>query len=594
MILRSLTLTIALLPAGLVGQVATVAPESAEQAPADPADIRGRARDAQAAFERVRLRYAPLRFGSSVGRCDEYVGRFCTTYDEGDWYPRTEAEEVAEARTRLLEDLDALQLAAQDDGWILGQRVWYRADEGDWAGALRAASACGQVEPWWCAALRGFALHGLERYEASLLAFEAALDGMNEETSREWRVPGPAVDRDARRALEAWGELGAEQLSHGLGILWALADPLYLVEGNDRLTAHYARRTVSEIRRDARNPYGLSWSSDLEELTVRHGWELGYERTRSGVSLGRDGATGHKHPEGRDFLPSGEVLTRPAAAEVEDFVSDRIQPRSLYAPVYAPLFLPIESEIAVFPREAGAVIVATVYLPDDTTFHATHDHPRPWLEPGDQADVPDRSGVFALPEGGVSPTAATVADFNAGALLIELPEGAYVLSAESWSPSLRRAGRYRTGLIVEAVTPDVATASDLLLLRGGQAAPTSVEGALPHALVRPRIRSGDRVAIAWELSGLGFRAETLEYAVSVERTDRNVLQRIGGFLGLSDRPRPLALSWQEPAPEIPGPQFRHLDLDLPPLDAGRYEITLTLSTQSRSDVVVTRGFEVLD
>jgi hypothetical protein len=93
---------------------------------------------------------------------------------------------------------------------------------------------------------------------------------------------------------------------------------------------------------------------------------------------------------------------------------------------------------------------------------------------------------------------------------------------------------------------------------------------------------------------LGFRPETLEYAVSVERTDRNVFSRIGDFLGLSDRPQPLALSWDEQGPGEPGHQFRYLDLDLPELDRGEYEIALTLRTRGRSEVVSTRHFEVVD
>ena len=33
-----------------------------------------------------------------------------------------------------------------------------------WGGAVEAARACGGADPWWCAALEGFALHGDGRY----------------------------------------------------------------------------------------------------------------------------------------------------------------------------------------------------------------------------------------------------------------------------------------------------------------------------------------------------------------------------------------------------------------------------------------------
>jgi hypothetical protein len=336
----------------------------------------------------------------------------------------------------------------------------------------------------------------------------------------------------------------------------------------------------------------MGWSDDLEELTVRHGWELGWERTRSTLTGGRDGAIGHKHPEGRDYMPAGRALREPVAATPEDLAAGRREPRSLYAPDYAPVLLPMEAEVAVFPRGDHALLVATSFLPEDTTWHATHDHPKPWLEPGDQAGMPDRIGLFALPVAGGEAIGTDAMGSSEGALILDVPSGDYVLSIESWSPERRRAGRSRMGIRVIRAPNDIATASDLLLLRGGDRPPESLEEALPLALLRPTIRSGDALAIAWEISGLGFRRETLQYALSVERTDRNVLRRLGEFFRLATRSKPLELAWQEPAPDRPQTQFRHLALDLPELDPGHYQITLTLSTEARSDVVVTRNFEV--
>jgi hypothetical protein len=73
-----------------------------------------------------------------------------------------------------------------------------------------------------------------------------------------------------------------------------------------------------------------------------------------------------------------------------------------------------------------------------------------------------------------------------------------------------------------------------------------------------------------------------------------VLRRIGQFFGLADAPRPLGLSWEEPAPGEPGVLFRYLALDLPRLDEGRYEILLVLRTSDRSDAVTRATFEVRD
>ena len=99
-------------------------------------------------------------------------------------------------------------------------------------------------------------------------------------------------------------------------------------------------------------------------------------------------------------------------------------------------------------------------------------------------------------------------------------------------------------------------------------------------------------AVGWEVAGLGFRTETLGFEVSVVRTDRGVLSRVGSFLGLSKPAPPLTLSWEEASPDGPGHAFHYLNLDLPPLEDGRYQIRLVLRTADRSDAVSYLDFEV--
>lgn len=560
---------------------------------ADPGDVLGNARSAQARFERLRERHLPFTFASAGGECDEVVGRLCTWYGEGEWRPTPDPEEVVALRDELLAELDSLQRLSPSQSWIAGQRVWYRAEGGDWEGALDTARGC-EAEAWWCAALAGFALHGLERYEEAEETFRRALEEMDPERAREWRLLESVVDGDVHDTLEDVAREHPDSLGARLGWLWRLADPLYLVDGNDRRTAHYARWTVATLKDEARNPFRMRWGDDLEELTVRHGWELGWERSPSRALGGPFSITGHKHPEARELMPSERALSEPASTGPDEFLADRRRPRSLYAPPYAPVIMPLEGQLAVFRRVDRVRLVATAFLPEDTSFHAEHDHERPWMEPGDQARMPDRAGLFAVPVGGGRAASDVLTGSAEGALLLDLPPGDYVVSVESWSPELRRAGRLRRGLRLEAVPPDVAALSDLLLLEGGLPAPTSLEEALRAALLRARVRPGEPVAIAWEVAGLGFRPEILRFEVSVERTDRNVFRRIGQFFGLADRPASLALSWEEPGPLTPTPHFRHLDLALPELEPGDYEITLTLTTTGRSEVVARQAFEVVE
>ena len=95
----------------------------------------------------------------------------------------------------------------------------------------------------------------------------------------------------------------------------ALADPLYLVPGNDRLAAHYARKTSIRIREQAANPYGLDWERDLEQLVIRYGNEVGWERGQGDPGAGGlVGDTRHiigrQHPRESPVRPSAAVRCR--------------------------------------------------------------------------------------------------------------------------------------------------------------------------------------------------------------------------------------------------------------------------------------------
>jgi hypothetical protein len=560
----------------------------------DPGDVRGAARAAQARYEIRRTRHLPRSFGGSSGPCDETVGRFCSWYGEGNWVPEPEAPEIDVLRSALLAELDSLQAHAPGDGWILGQRVWYRAERGQWTEALGVASSCGPPqETWWCSALTGLALHGLGRWTEAERAFDVALYEMDVERAWAWRVPARAVDGDGRGLLDALRTAPADSVTHVLDRLWALANPLHLVDGNDRKTAHFARWTVATLRDGARTAYGISWGRDLEELLVRHGWEIGWQREIAPLQAERDRVIGRKHPDGRDYLPPGSVLADPASSTSGSHVAGRARPRSLYAPPYAPVVLPIDGQIAVFPRGRTFVLVATHELPADTTRRTRDGIARPWSDPGDQAELPDRAGLYLLDAGSGEVVQSIATEGESGALRIEGGAGRHVLSVEVWSPSRRRAGRYRQGLVHTPVPEDIPVLSDILLVGVEDGPPESLDEAVARAAIRPSVREGDGVGIAWEVTGLGFRAETLAFDLSVERVDRNLVQRLGGLLGLSRPARPLSLRWEEGGPVEPGPVFRAVDLDVPGLEPGRYEVRLQLETAGREPVTATRLFDVL-
>jgi hypothetical protein len=561
-----------------------VTPGSHREEAGDSSDLHGGARRAQRDFERKRFHYLPVALGSYGSECDERVGRFCITWDESpDWTPEPEDPKIGLLRRALLARLDSIQRHIPGDGWVLGQRVWYRGESGDWAGSLDVARRCGTARSWWCAALGGLALHGLGRYVEAQAAFERALDAMPPEEARKWRVPRWVVGSHAKSLLE---HAAAPRLDTLLTRLWLLADPLYLVPGNDRLTGHYARWTVASLRKDTRNLYNVAWDADMAELLIRNGWEVAWSRSHDPFDLtARDAAIGHNDPEARDFMPPASALEDPSSATPEDLTADVSVRRSLYQPSYAPVLLPMDGQLAVFPRADSLVVVATAYVPDDTTKGAREGRDRPWMAPGAYAASPDQEGLFLVPENGGSGWHSSRIGSGPVGLVVEAPAGRYVASAEAWSPSRRLAGRRRQGVRWDGVPRDVATLSDLLLVDPSRPEPTSLEDAARVALLRPEIAPGETVRVVWEVGGLGWRPETVAYSVSVERADEGVLHRFGRLLHLTSRARPLALQWTEPGPSRPAMALRSVVLNLPELDPGAYRLRLETRLPGRSPLI---------
>ena len=542
----------------LAPQAKMLAVQVAPQVPVDTVPPGARttvrdAHDAQRRFEINRVRWLPATASLRYGACDEVLGRMCLRDDEGgDWYPGPEDARIARAREELLDVLAAAE--ALGDPWILGQRVVYLGEAGRWDEAHSlAAAACGGGEgDGWCRALEGLALHALGRFPESESAFRRALARMDAERERAWNDPEPLLDSEGRAW---WKSLSEVVRPDRAALVWALADPFLLVPGNDGLTEFWSRWTVTAIRADARNAYGMSWGSDLEQLTVRYGWEVHWGREEARPLGPRTGGAvvGRHHPESRPLLPEGAVFGDPAAASEQAWIPDASRPRSGYAPAYAPIVLPGAGQLAIFPRGDRFVLVGALALPEDTTFHAKHVHPDreraspPWRGRASEA------GLFLLPVDGQGRALSVRAvGREQGGFTLEAPAGRWVASLEVVAPGRRRAGRIRMGVVVAATPLRQATLSDLLLV--GTALPdgASLGDAAAQALPRGWFIHGERLAIAWELFGLGYRAETLSYRLTVEKMDGDLLRRAGRWLRILGSPRVRRVEWEEVGPNRPG------------------------------------------
>lgn len=617
--MRTLLLSLILALSGLLPASAAAVGPAAEERPMlhpqstsprgaepDSAALHDRARDAQARFERRRRNALPRTSGSGGGgSCDEVVGRFCLRFGGGsDWTPEPEPLEIVQARDDLLGVLADVGRRIPGDPWVKGQRVFYLGEEGRWSEALDVVGRCDAPGSGWkCHALRGYALHRSDRYEEALDEFGAALEIMEGERREDWRDPSMLLDPEAEDLWEDGEDERREVLRRRL---WVLADPLYLVPGNDRLSEHFARHASSWIREDARNPYGLSWGWDLTELVVRYGMEVGWERERPSVtSLQSSPVVGHHHPDSRQYVPPGEVFRDPLGLETGQWNLEPERPRTSYAPAYAPELRSEPYQLAVFRRGSDMVVVAGYDLPADTAGlgRARSDGPpapsetesgeaaEP-MEPG-RPTGPVRAGLFLVNPDSAERREARRLGRESGGVSVRAPMGRYLASVEVWSPEEARAGRARAGVRLHELAPDVAALSDLLLLEAGPELPESLESAVPRARARLRACAGETVTVGWELYGLGLRRETVEFQLRLMRTDRGFFERTGEWLGLSEGQAPVALEWTEPGPERLRPFFRAVDVTLPEdMETGLYRLGLEVDLSGRSPLRAERRVRV--
>ncbi len=535
------------------------------------------------------------------GSCDERIGRICLTHGgDDDWTPIADPPVLVRAREELLERLDEVAQHIPRDGWVLGQRVYYLAEENRWEEAAKLASRCAWGGDWWCRALLGFSYHGMGKYGAALEAFESALVSMPAEQAARWRDPRLVLDPSARDYVDQQPDsLRATVWSQ----VWLLADPLYVVAGNDRLTEHYSRRVMSAIKRKARSPWAMSWGADLDELTMRYGWERSWERIRPNVgSIPNGGGTvGHQSKDALEVVPPGFVLKDPASVEPGRWSPEKDKPRSSHAPVYAPDLLEGRGQLAVFSRGETFVLVGATALPDEPPEEHDGlsvevgpppgpDDVIPWAVP-ERSEAPPQIGLFLIAEDGMAAEARMMGRSH-GSMSLQAPAGDYLLSLEAWSAEFGRAGRIRQGLSVDTIPHDLATLSDLVLLEPQDDLPEDLAHAVP--LVRPttEVKAGERLAVGWELFGLGWKAEQVEYELSLYREGRGFFRRMGRLVGLGGGAQPLRIRWSEPGPQRPGPQFRALNVDLPNVDEGDYVFRLEVSLRGRESVSVTRSIRV--
>ncbi len=559
----------------------------------DSSALHDRSREAQRRFERLRVRHLPLSLGSGSSPCDERVGRMCFWHGDNHTEPAPEAVEISVARGELLDTLARAARLLPGDGWIAGQRVHYLVEAGRAREALAAADLCAASEPGWCDALRGVALHHLERFEDAERALRAALEAMDPREAGAWTTLAPLLEGTDASTWDGLDPGAREAAGHRL---WALADPYFLVRGNDRWTEHVSRHVRSRIQRRARNPHGLPWTAGLDELAIRYGHETSWTRSvpTSGSST-RPQVAGRHPPHSERYMPPDGVLAGASALPAGTVWGEPVErPRSAYAPSYAPELGTIHAVLARFRRGDSLLVLAPFrFEPRDTSQAASRAGA---ATNGSEPRRTVQAGLFLVPwaetTGEMRPPAQRMLS-ERGTLSLMAPLGSYVYSVEALDRQGGQGARLRGDLVLGPHPDDIPDLSDLLVIEAPERVPRSLDDVAGHALPSLAFGGLRELAVAWEAYGLGSGEVRIAYRMAIKPLDRSFLRRLGAFLGLGGDEEALALEWSEPSPGRPGAHFRAVDLDFGNLRPGTYELRLELAVDDWAPVVRRRSVRIL-
>ncbi|MDZ7779783.1 MAG: hypothetical protein U5R14_07590 [Gemmatimonadota bacterium] len=563
---------------------------AAQTSPADSAEIVDEMREMQEDFERFRESRIPVEVDRTAASCDERIGRICIWFggdDEAD-IPG-ELREVRQARVELIRALaDASDRVA--DPWVLGQRVHYLVENRDMGEAERVAIECGIAETWWCSALLGYVYHVWTRYIESERAFREALAAMPGPVREEWTTPRYVFTSDG---VEAFRDAPLAERERQWELLWRLSDPLFLFEGNDRLTDHYARLVVAENRRDAAHPQDLEWDDDLEESLVRYGRNTGYSRTHDPARASSPvqdtrRVVGHHHPMSRGYLFPETFLASPSDIPPESWITAPREARTWYAPPYAPDIRGLETQVGRF-RRGDEMLVVGAYRP---TVEGPSGRAVPAWEAAGAAEEPAGAALFLVPEDG-GEMVYVQGDDPEGVLAMQAEPGRYVSSLEVVNPERRRAWRARQGVAQQPLAPGLVGVSDLMLLREDAPLPESLAEAIPNVRPGIRVRAGERFPVIWEVYGLAVR-EPVRVTIGFSGGRPGFLERVGAFLGVIEPERNIDITFDETGPEDRVQSvFRSIELELPELEPGEYTLHLRLELSGRDPVVTSRPIVVV-
>jgi hypothetical protein len=371
---------------------------------------------------------------------------------------------------------------------------------------------------------------------------------------------------------------------------WWLSDPLWAVPGNERRSEHIVRniqmKLHDEVMRTARSSHTQEHHVEMLAGGAPNSWETFFRlvgRAAAGGPRLQEGTSGYVNG-GYAFTPADGQLLDPVHTTAEDWAVTWNQPRFVRTVVNGPgrtiqllermhtreRWLPLEHQTAVLRRDGRLRVLAAarpaMVLSSYETVWAA-------LAMGRPVDL--RLQVTDALIGSAGDIRASI-DVDAptpvqqvGYLWSE-SDGEWMASLEVIGEGFR--ARARQGVPAPPLV-DGFGLSDLVLVDDRferQQLPV-----LDAMLGTSDLSGRSSVGMYFEVYGVG-PDEALQVALSAERTERSLLNRVTDALRLRTGGS-LAVVWEENAQlSAPGRAERHVTVNLSGLESGTYELFVTV------------------
>lgn len=521
----------------------------------DSLEVLRAVRSRQFAFERMRRSTFPQAESRRRVECDDLIGRFCYTHISEEYEPHPESEDVTRARLALIAALDTAAGWQPTDTWIAAQRVRYLVEIKEYQRALAVVDDCQLFQEWWCFAFAGYIEHQRGGWEVAQPLFDRALEIMPREDRCAWNDLSPLLPDEM---AERYSQLSCDDRTSQNRRIWWLADPLFMVPGNDRRTEHYARQVTNKILEQSESGYGVYWSPDMGRMIARYGWPVDWERVEVGRSERfQEEAIISRHPfNAKTFVPDARTINDPFSAEWIEWDLDNPEARSRYAAPYALHFDDLrEHQVAVFLRGDEALVVGAFEWRDSTGS----------MRSGYE------SALAATPSAAL-PTTLSVSDTSSlrQAMTLTTPAVPTIIGLEALDRTNKRAGRIRFGIYPPELTADGISVSAPLLFREIDPLPVNLDTILPLMLPSNHLDPGISVGVYWEVYGEFAEDDSLSISVGVYKDGRNVRRGSGSQAGAS-------INWVAPTGEPAAARPGSVGLRIGDLESGEYTLRIEIA-----------------